>query len=58
MSIRKAEEPTPRLTERQASVLRAVVSGYVGEASPIGSKTISHLLPLSISAASSRSGRA
>ena len=55
MSIRSAEEPTPRLTERQASVLRAVVTSYVGEASPIGSKTISHLLPVSISSASIRS---
>lgn len=55
VSIRKAEAATPRLTERQASVLRAVVTGYVGEASPIGSKTISHLLPVSISSASIRS---
>jgi heat-inducible transcriptional repressor len=35
-------------------VLRAVVTGYVGEAAPIGSKTLAHLLPMSLSAASVR----
>lgn len=44
----------PILSERQSAVLRAVVAGYVGEAAPIGSKTLSHLLPVSISAASIR----
>ncbi len=43
------------LTDRQASVLRAVVRGYVGAAAPIGSKTLSHLLPVNISSASIRS---
>jgi heat-inducible transcriptional repressor len=43
------------LSERQAAVLRAVVAGYVGEAAPIGSKTITHLLPTHLSAASVRS---
>ena len=42
------------LSDRQSAVLRAVVAGYVGEAAPIGSKTLSHLLPVSISAASIR----
>jgi len=42
------------LSERQCAVLRAVVAGYVGEAAPIGSKTLAHLLPLSISSASVR----
>jgi heat-inducible transcriptional repressor len=42
------------LSERQSAVLRAVVAGYVGEAVPIGSKTLSHLLPVSISSASVR----
>ena len=42
------------LSERQAAVLRAVVTGYVGEATPIGSRTIASLLPTSLSAASVR----
>jgi heat-inducible transcriptional repressor len=43
------------LSERQAAVLRAVVTGYVGEVAPIGSRTIAHLLPTHLSAASVRS---
>jgi heat-inducible transcriptional repressor len=46
--------PLPRITERQAAVLRAVVASYVGEAAPVGSKTISYLLPITLSAASIR----
>lgn len=42
------------LSERQVAVLRAVVAGYVGEAAPVGSQTISHLLPERLSAASVR----
>jgi heat-inducible transcriptional repressor len=42
------------LSERQAAVLRAVVASYVGEAAPVGSKTISHLLPVALSSASVR----
>lgn len=42
------------LSERQATVLRAVVASYVGEAAPVGSKTLSHLLPMSLSSASIR----
>lgn len=45
---------TPSLSERQASVLRAVVAGYVGEGTPIGSRTISHLLSVSLSSATIR----
>jgi len=45
---------TVHLGERQAAVLRAVVMAYVGEAAPIGSKTISHLLPMNLSPASIR----
>jgi heat-inducible transcriptional repressor len=44
----------PRITERQAAVLRAVVASYVGEAAPVGSKTLSYLLPLTLSSASIR----
>jgi len=42
------------LSERQASVLRAIVQAYVGEAAPIGSQTLTHLLPIQISSASVR----
>jgi heat-inducible transcriptional repressor len=42
------------LSERQRAVLRAVVTAYVGQAAPIGSGTISHLLPQRLSAASIR----
>jgi len=42
------------LSERQGAVLRAVVTGYVGEAAPIGSKTLAHLLPINLSSASVR----
>ena len=42
------------LSERQEAVLRAVVAAYVGEAAPIGSGTVSRLLPLALSAASVR----
>jgi heat-inducible transcriptional repressor len=53
--MRENETPGKRnLTARQARVLRAMVMAYVGEASPIGSGTLSHLLPMSISSASIR----
>ena len=42
------------LSERQRAVLRAVVTAYVGQAAPIGSGTISHLLAQRLSAASIR----
>lgn len=51
---RKASEPERSLTERQQDVLRAMVMAYVGEATPIGSKHISHLLPAKLSSASIR----
>ncbi len=44
----------PELTPRQAAVLRAMVTAYVGEAAPIGSATLSALVPINISAASVR----
>ena len=44
----------PDLTDRQATVLRAIVSGYVGEAAPVGSRSLSHVLPIPLSAASIR----
>lgn len=42
------------LSERQDAVLRAVVAAYVGEAAPVGSKTVAHLLSVRLSAASVR----
>jgi heat-inducible transcriptional repressor len=45
----------PELSPRQSAVLRAMVSAYVGEAAPIGSATLSHLLSTRLSAASIRS---
>ncbi len=48
------DAPAERLTERQDAVLRAVVAAYVGEAAPVGSRTVSYLLPVSLSAASVR----
>jgi len=42
------------ITARQATVLRAIVHAYVGEAAPIGSQTLTHLLPIHISPASVR----
>jgi heat-inducible transcriptional repressor len=42
------------LSARQATVLRAIVHAYVGEAAPIGSQTLTHLLPMHISSASVR----
>lgn len=44
----------PDLSERQRAVLRAVVTAYVGEAAPIGSATLSRLVPTRLSAASIR----
>ena len=46
--------PGAALTERQGAVLRAVVASYVGEGAPIGSRTISHLLPVPLSSTSIR----
>jgi len=42
------------LSSRQASVLRAMVMAYVGSAAPVGSKTVSHVLPVNLSPASIR----
>jgi len=44
----------PALSERQATVLRAIVQAYVGNAAPIGSETLTHLLPIKLSSASIR----
>ncbi len=42
------------LSPRQAAVLRAAVKAYVGGGAPVGSKTISHLLPAPLSPATIR----
>lgn len=52
-SIQRPGRPQ-ELTERQAMVLRALVSAYVGQAGPVGSKTLTHLTPARLSAASIR----
>lgn len=44
----------PRLTERQAAVLRALVHAYVGHASPVPSGMLAQLLPEPLSSASVR----
>jgi heat-inducible transcriptional repressor len=44
----------PDLSSRQATVLRAMVTAYLGEGAPIGSATVSHLLPVNLSSASIR----
>ncbi len=49
-----APEPGPQLSERQQSVLRALVAAYVGAAAPVGSGTISDLLSVRLSSASVR----
>src|SRR5688572_5126957 len=43
-----------RLTDRQQDVLRAAIRAYLGEATPIGSKHISHLLVRKLSTATIR----
>ena len=43
------------LTNRQGRVLQAIVAAYVGEAAPVGSETIAHLLTVSVSSATIRS---
>ncbi len=42
------ERDTLDLSPRQAAVLRAMVQAYVGEAAPLGSQTLAHLLPIRI----------
>jgi heat-inducible transcriptional repressor len=44
----------PILTPRQAQVLQALVGAYVGHATPVGSATLSALLPVRLSSASVR----
>lgn len=47
-------QAAPELSERQESVLRALVTAYVGEAAPVGSQRISHVLTTRLSSASIR----
>lgn len=51
--IHGAPEPV-ELTERRAMVLRALVAAYVGQAGPVASTTLSHLMPTPLSPASIR----
>jgi heat-inducible transcriptional repressor len=50
----RCADATLALSERQRRVLRALVAAFVGEAAPVGSKTLSHLLAFNLSAASIR----
>lgn len=50
----RSRESSPSLSERQVLVLRAIVASYVGEAAPVGSRSISHVLPVALSSASIR----
>ncbi|MCL4686693.1 heat-inducible transcription repressor HrcA [Myxococcota bacterium] len=44
----------PALTGRQALVLRALIARYVGDAAPVGSRSLSEVLSIPLSAASIR----
>ncbi|MAG33572.1 MAG: heat-inducible transcription repressor HrcA [Deltaproteobacteria bacterium] len=44
----------PQLSDRQAMVLRVLVAAYVGQAGPVASTTLSHLIPKPLSPASIR----
>ena len=50
----RASADRPTLSDRQAAVLRALATSYVGEAGAVGSQTIAHLLPVMLSSASVR----
>jgi heat-inducible transcriptional repressor len=58
LPARAAADPSARdlpvLGERQQQVLRAIVARYVGDAAPVGSRSVSHVLPVPLSAASIR----
>ena len=47
-------ERHPVLSERQTLVLRAIVAAYVAEAAPVGSRSVSHVVPVHLSSASIR----
>ncbi len=54
MALSHSPEDVLELTERQRSVLRALVASYVSGAAPVGSETISNLLSIRLSPASVR----
>lgn len=54
MALSHSPEEVLELTERQRSVLRALVASYVSGAAPVGSGTISDLLSIRLSPASVR----
>lgn len=53
LRIHGAAEAVP-LSDRQAMILRALVAAYVGQAGPVASTTLAHLLPTPLSPASIR----
>ena len=46
--------PTTELSERQAMVLRALISAHVGQAGPVSSQRLAELMPTTLSSASIR----
>lgn len=52
------DETSARLDERKASVLRAIVEGYVREAQPVGSQVIAQQADLGVSSATVRNDMA
>ncbi len=54
MPSREIQPGSEPITERQASVLRAVATSYLSSGAPVGSKMIAHLLPIPLSSASVR----
>ena len=47
-------EHLPALSERQDLVLRAIVAAYIADAAPVGSRSVSHVVPVHLSSASIR----
>lgn len=52
--VESLEPDLPVLTGRQALVLRALVARYVGDAAPVGSRSVSEVLSIPLSTASIR----
>jgi predicted transcriptional regulator len=50
----RPDEPSERLDERKAAILRAIVEQYVDSAQPVGSQTITQTTELGVSAATVR----
>ena len=55
MSLAMSSSPITELTARAREIFRLVVDGYLATGQPVGSKTLAHNTPLSLSPASIRS---